>query len=235
MDSAGFELLFKIWTFVRRAPSLSRLTTHRSLKSGWDTFFNLRDIPKRWRVVAMASLQTSLDNWFVRNLIPTKTAMRIIIGVVWGIDGALKFQPGVAEALPGMISDAAQGQPDWLAPWFQFWSQAVSTNPAFFVDTIGLLELALSFSLLVGFLRKIAYTGGFLLSLLIWSVPEGLGGPYGPSSTDIGTGIIYAFIFLFLLIINAGFGSSRYSLDHLIERRWPAWGKAAEIRSTLRA
>ncbi len=46
----------------------------------------------------MASLQTSLDNWFVRNLIPLKTAMRVIIGVVWGIDGALKFQPGVAEA-----------------------------------------------------------------------------------------------------------------------------------------
>ncbi len=180
----------------------------------------------------MASLQTSLDNWFLRNLVPLKTAMRVIIGVVWGIDGGLKFQPGVAEALPGMISDAGQGQPSWLAPWFHFWSQAVLGNPALVTFSIGSLELALALALLLGFLRKIAYTGGFALSLLIWSVPEGFGGPYGPGSTDIGTGIIYAFAFLFLLIINAAFGPSRYSLDYLLERRWPGWRRLAEIRNT---
>lgn len=157
--------------------------------------------------------------------------MRVIIGVIWEIDGALKFQPGVAEALPGMISDAGHGQPLWLAPWFQCRSQAASGNPAHFTFSIGFLELALALTLILGFLRKIGYTGGFVLSLLIWSVPEGFGGPYGPGSTDIGTGIIYAFVFLFLLIINATFGLSRYSLDHLIERRWPKWRRVAEIRS----
>src|SRR5256886_3031064 len=77
-------------------------------------------------------------------------------------------------------------------------------------------------------MRKVAYTAGFLLSLIIWSVPEGFGGPYGPSSTDIGTGIIYAFVFLLLMIINATFGPSRGSLDYAIERRWPAWKNASE-------
>ncbi len=109
----------------------------------------------------------------------------------------------------------------------------MSGNPGFFVTTIGLLELALAlaFALVAGFLRKIAYTGGFFLSLVIWSVPEGFGGPYGPSSTDIGTGIIYAFVFLLLLIVNSAFGPSHFSLDALIERRWPAWKRLAEIRS----
>ncbi len=179
----------------------------------------------------MASLQVSLDNWFVRHVGALKTVIRIVFGIVWGIDGGLKFQPGFAQSLPGMISDAAQGQPGWLSPWFSFWSQTVSTNPGFFASTIGLFELALAFALIAGFLRKIAYTGGILLSLVIWSVPEGFGGPYGPGSTDIGTGIIYAFVFLLLLLVNGTFGPSRLSLDRVIEERWPLWKRVAEIRS----
>jgi uncharacterized membrane protein YphA (DoxX/SURF4 family) len=98
---------------------------------------------------------------------------------------------------------------------------------------VGALEFTLGLSLIVGVGRKVAYTGGFFLSLLIWSVPEGFGGPYGPGSTDIGTGIIYAFVFLFLLILNAAFGPSEFSLDAIIERRWPAWARIAELRSSV--
>jgi len=177
----------------------------------------------------MKSLQASMDNWFVRHVAGLKTAIRIVFGIVWGIDGAFKFQPGVAQSLSGMISDAAQGQPAWLAAWFNFWSQTVSANPAFFATTIGLFELALAFALVTGFLRKIAYTGGILLSLVIWSVPEGFGGPYGPSSTDIGTGIIYAFVFVLLLVVNATFGPSQISLDYILEKKWPPWIRLAEI------
>ena len=180
----------------------------------------------------MASIQVYLDNWFVRHVGSLKTAIRIIFGVVWAIDGALKFQPGFADSLPQMISDAGQGQPGWIQPWFAFWSQTVSGNPAFFTTTIGLFELAVAVALLTGFMRKVAYTGGILLSLVIWSVPEGFGGPYGPGSTDIGTGIIYAFVFVLLMVINATFGPSRWSLDYAIERRWTAWKKIAEIRSS---
>src|SRR2546426_293689 len=140
-------------------------------------------------------------------------------------------QAGFADSLAQMISDAGQGQPSWLQPWFAFWSQTVGANPGFFITTIGALELALGFALLLGFMRKVAYTAGIFLSLIIWSVPEGFGGPYGPSSTDIGTGIIYAIVFLLLMIINAAFGPSRWSLDYAIERRWPAWKKVSEIRS----
>lgn len=175
-------------------------------------------------------LQESADSWFVRHVGALKSAMRIVFGIVWGIDGFLKFQPGVSDSLAGMISDASNGQPGWLQPWFSFWSQTVSGNPAFFMTTIGLLELALAFALIFGFLRKIAYTGGFFLSMVIWSVPEGFGGAYGPGSTDIGTGIIYAFCFLFLLILNAAFGPICWSLDALLERRWPGWRRIAELR-----
>lgn len=190
---------------------------------------------KTRRLEIVTSVQTSLDNWFVRHVDSLKTAMRVIFGVVWAVDGAFKFQPGMADALPGMVQDAGTGQPSWLAPWFQFWSQAVGANPGFFVTSIGLLELALGLALIFGFLRKVAYTGGFFLSLLMWGVPEGFGGPYGPNSTDIGTGIIYAFAFLLLLIINAAFGPSQWSLDRLIEGKWPGWKKIAEIQGERRS
>lgn len=183
----------------------------------------------------MASIQTDMDNWFVRHIGSLKTGIRMVFGMVWAIDGALKFLPGFADSLPDKIAAAGQGQPGWLQPWFGFWSQTVSANPAFFTTTIGLFELAVAFALLFGFMRKIAYTGGILLSLVIWSVPEGFGGPYGPGSTDIGTGIIYAFVFLLLLLINATFGPSRWSLDCVIERRWPWWNRIADIRSSARA
>ena len=177
------------------------------------------------------ALGLSLDNWFLRHVSALKTTMRIIFGLVWGIDGALKFQPGVSDSIVDLINKAGQGQPSWLMPWFIFWSSTVSTNPGLYVTMIGISELALSLAVIFGFLRKIAYTAGFFLSLVIWSVPEGFGGPYGPGSTDIGTGIIYSFVFLLLLIVNAAFGPSKMSLDYAIEKRFPRWKRIAEIRS----
>ena len=175
-------------------------------------------------------IQESADNWFVRHAPHLKSVMRIVFGIVWGIDGLFKFQPGFPDSIAGQISDAASGQPAWLQPWFSFWSQAVAANPAFFAYSIGFLEVALAVALILGLLRKVAYTGGFFLSLVIWSVPEGFGGAYGPASTDIGTGIIYAFVFVFLMILAATYGPSRWSLDQSIEKRWPAWRRIAEFR-----
>jgi nitrite reductase (NO-forming) len=91
------------------------------------------------------------------------------------------------------------------------------------------LEVALGVALVLGFMRKIAYLGGIIFSLFIWAIPEGFGGPYGPGSTDIGTGIIYSLVFLSLVIINTISGPSKYSLDFLVERRYRFWQRVAEF------
>ena len=170
------------------------------------------------------------DNWFQRNVLKISRVAAIVFGIIWGLDGFLKFQPGLVSAFSNMVSAAAQGQPAWLFPWFSFWSSQVSANPAVFVYAVGLLELALAFSLILGFMRKIAYGGGFILSLLIWAVPEGFGGAYGPGSTDIGTGIIYAMTFLFLAVLNATHGTNPYTLDAKIEKKVKWWKTLAEIK-----
>ena len=171
--------------------------------------------------------EVASGNRIVRNVYWLKSFIRIILGIVWLIDGYLKFQPGLVDSFPDLIKSASQSA--WLQPWFNFWYNVTIRNAAPFVYGIGILEVSLGMALVLGVLRKLACIGGVLLSLLIWSVPEGFGGPYGPGSTDVGTGIVYSFVFLSLIMINAMSGPSKYSLDYFIERRLPSWKRAAEF------
>jgi uncharacterized membrane protein YphA (DoxX/SURF4 family) len=117
--------------------------------------------------VLVINTVTTTDNWSARNISSLKTVVRIIFGVFWVIDGALKFDPGFVDTFPNMIKDAASGQPSWLAGWFSFWASITSSNPAFHMYSIGLLEVALAFCLIFGFVRKLSYTVSLFLSLII--------------------------------------------------------------------
>ena len=169
------------------------------------------------------------QKWVLRHVSWLKSFIRIFLGIVWLIDGYLKFSPGLVDSFPDLVRSAGDGQPTWLQPWFNFWSSVTTGNAALFVYTTGVLEVALGAALVLGFMRKIAYLGGIIFSLFIWAIPEGFGGPYGPGSTDIGTGIIYSFVFLSLVIINTISGPSKYSLDFLLERKYPFWKGLAEF------
>jgi uncharacterized membrane protein YphA (DoxX/SURF4 family) len=172
--------------------------------------------------------EAAMDGWWPAHAQTLKTLFRIVFGAVWLVDGTLKFAPGFVDAFAGKVSGS--GQPGWLQGWFSFWSTQVNGDPAFWVYLVGTFELLLGLALIFGFVRKIAYAAGALLSLFIWAVPEGFGGPYGPGSTDIGTGAMYALLFLALMLLNATYGPSRWSLDYVIEKRVAWWSKIAELR-----
>ena len=178
----------------------------------------------------LAGTQTKDENWFIRHLVPIRTIVRILFGLIWVIDGTLKLQPGFVSSFQSLIQSVSTGQPAILHDWFTFWASVTLVNPAMFVYGEATLEVALGIVLILGLFRKIAYVGGFFFSILIWAVGEGFGGPYNATSTDIGAGAIYAVVFLFLIIVNATYGPSKYSLDSFIERRWEAWKKLAEVR-----
>lgn len=91
------------------------------------------------------------------------------------------------------------------------------------------METLIAAALILGVARKLTYLGAIGFSLLIWATAEGFGGLYTRGSTDIGTAIIYAVVFLALLAISAQEGTSRYSLDALIERRLSWWHWIAEV------
>src|SRR5437879_1921726 len=169
------------------------------------------------------------QKWVLRNVNLLKSFIRIFLGIVWLIDGYLKFSLGLVDSFPDLVRSAGDGQPTWLQPWFNFWSGVTTGNAALFVYSTGVLEVALGVALVLGFMRKIAYLGGIIFSLFIWAIPEGFGGPYGPGSTSIGTGIIYSFVFLSLVNINTISVHIKYSLVFLIQLKYRMWKRLSEF------
>ena len=94
---------------------------------------------------------------------------------------------------------------------------------------IAFLEFMLAVSLILGLGRKIGYAGGFILSILLWAIPEGFGGPYNSGVAEIGTGIIYAIVFIFLAITSSIHGRNKYTADYYIEKKADKWKYIAEI------
>jgi nitrite reductase (NO-forming) len=157
------------------------------------------------------------------------TLFRIAFGIVWLVDGAIKFLWLQPSDVIKLVQNASQGQPAWLHPWYNFWTASLTSTPTAFLHGIGLIELSLGCALVLGFLRKSAYLCGIMLSLMIWSIVEGFGGPYGPGSTDVGAAIMYAFIFVAIIVVERSSNYNRYSLDVLIERKLNGWKHLAEF------
>lgn len=159
-----------------------------------------------------------------------KDALRIGFGVIWAIDAALKWLPGFRSGYMGYLTDAADGQPGWLHSWFTFWINLQQPRVEFFAYLVAVIETLIAAALILGFARKLTYLSAIVFSLLIWSTAEGFGGPYTAGAADIGTGIIYAVVFLGLLTLNAYAAPARYSVDAWLEQRVSWWWKLAELR-----
>ncbi len=141
--------------------------------------------------------------------------IRIAFGFVCGIDAWFKWQPAFQNGFVDQVSGALDGQPALIAAWIQGWVHLVSINPHFFAVIVALSETALALGLIFGLFTRAALAGGILLALIIWSVPEGFGGPYVAGSTDIGTAIIYVFV---LLALWAGRSWIALSLDSILKK-----------------
>jgi nitrite reductase (NO-forming) len=170
--------------------------------------------------------------------LPTAT-MRILLGLAWTANAALKWFPAFGAGFVSMLTGASQDQPAFLKGWFGIVTAIASDGRATFLAFgSAAIETYLALALLTGFARKMTYTVGAIYTALIWATAEGFGGPYVPgSSTDVGAAIIYTLLFLTLLINDAGVGFSRLSLDNVIERRLPRWRRVAELEwqdSTVR-
>lgn len=165
-----------------------------------------------------------------RAALPTAT-LRILLGLAWTANAALKWFPAFGAGFLSMLTGVSENQPAFLKPWFGFVTAVASDGRA---TSLALgsaaIETYLAVALLTGFARKVTYSVGALYTVLIWATAEGFGGPYvAGSSTDVGAAIIYTLLFLTLLIHDAGVGSSRLSLDSILERRVPRWRRVAEL------
>lgn len=159
-----------------------------------------------------------------------KDALRISFGLIWLIDAILKWLPGFRSDYMSTIMGTAQGQPGWLRPWFDFWINLQHPRTNLFVDLVATAETLIALALIFGFARKLTYIAAAIFSVLIWATAEGFGGPYTSGASDIGTGIIYAVVFVGLLALSYYAGPARWSVDYYLEKRISWWWWVAEMR-----
>ena len=141
-----------------------------------------------------------LNSWRVQGI----GVLRILFGLVWAIDAWFKWQPEFANNFASYLQETLDGQPSAVQAWLNFWVNIVNVDPLLFARIIAISETALALALIFGVFTNLATLGGVLLSLAIWAIPEGFGGPYAPGSTDIGAAIIYALLLIVLWLASAG-------------------------------
>lgn len=144
--------------------------------------------------------------------------LRIIFGGVWLIDASFKWNPAFIANVTDYLSEGAQNQPALVQAWIHLWVSGVSVDPHLFALLVALSETAIAIGLLFGLFTRVAIIGGIALSLVIWSTAEGFGGPYTAGSTDIGTTIIYAIVFIALWL---GRCWRHYSIDSVLKKKVP--------------
>jgi nitrite reductase (NO-forming) len=159
-----------------------------------------------------------------------KTAIRVGFGLVWLADATLKWLPGFRARYTSLITGMAYGQPGWLKPWIRFWINLQLPRVMLFTYLVAVIETLLAIALILGFARKLTYIAAIVFMLLAWSM-TGFGGPYTPGADNIGIAVIYVIVFFALLAFNYYEGTSRWSIDYLLEKRLGWWHYIAEVRS----
>jgi len=157
--------------------------------------------------------------------------MRILFGVIWAIDAQFKWRADFINDFVSYLTAGRDGQPFLVKAWISFWIDIVKVDPTIFAYIVATTETALALALLLGIFSNLAYIGGGLLSLVIWSTAEGLGGPYVAGSTDIGASIVYFIVFALLFFSHAGLyrGFDRWLTPKLGKFAWIASGPHPDI------
>ncbi len=130
--------------------------------------------------------------------------IRIVFGIVWGVDAWFKWQPDFINNFTTYLTGAQDGQPWPIHHWIVFWTNTVGIDPTFFAYATAVGETAIAIALIVGAFTNLTVVVGVLLSFGIWSTAEGFGGPYVAGSTDIGAAIIYPLVFAGLFLSYSG-------------------------------
>lgn len=110
----------------------------------------------------------------------------------------------IAHFLSSFAADWVLGQPRWLAAYGHFIAHGVrALGPTKVAWATVVVDGVLAASLLTGiWLQYLAWLG-IAYYLWFWTTIGGFGGPYVPGTTDVGTAVIYAFGFGFVIATRA--------------------------------
>jgi len=158
-----------------------------------------------------------MEHWRMQGI----AILRIVFGIVWGIDAYFKFLPGFINNFSAYLVSSLDGQPGWVQAWIHFWINVVKVDPHVFAHLVAYGEAVLALALILGVFSNLTALVGILLSGVIWTTAEGFGGPYQAGSTDIGAAVIYVLVFAGLFLSNAGM---MWGLDQRLTKRLGRFG-----------
>ncbi len=130
--------------------------------------------------------------------------LRIVFGLIWAVDAWFKWQPDFIDNFSQYLSGAQDGQPAAVQSWIGLWIDVVKVDPHVFAHAVAIGETAIAIALILGAFSNLTALVGVLMTLVIWSTAEGFGGPYVAGSTDIGSAVIYALVFVGLFLSQSG-------------------------------
>jgi thiosulfate dehydrogenase [quinone] large subunit len=145
--------------------------------------------------------------------------VRILFGMLWGIDAIFKWLPGFVDGrtLPDELGGASKVTVPVVHQWLEFWNGVGLSNPSLFAHLIAIIETLVAIGLVLGLFSNVAFVGSALLSIGIWTGAEGMHLPwFQPGQTDLGPSVGYIFASLGLFFAAAG---ATWSIDSLLVNR----------------
>ena len=130
----------------------------------------------------------------------TRRGVQIALGLLWLLDGALKFQPALLTSAFArqVIKPAGEGQPGFISWPVQETAGIIARSPAIADIVFGLIELALSAGLLHRRTARWALAASVGWALSVWYMGEGLGGLFGGGASLLtgapGSALMYAVV-----------------------------------------
>jgi hypothetical protein len=138
----------------------------------------------------------------MRAALASRQSLRLALGLVWLLDGALQLQPfmftkGFATSI---ITPAAAGQPSFVAGAVDWNARLIAGHPALFNTGFASVQLALGLAFLFRRTARLAVVGSLAWAAGVWYLGEGLGGVFGGHGTALvgapGAALLYAVLAL---------------------------------------
>jgi hypothetical protein len=156
----------------------------------------------------------------------SRRSLRVALGLVWLLDGALQLQPfmftkGFATSI---IAPSAAGQPGFVAGAVEWNARLIAGHPALFNGVFASVQLALGLAFLFRRTARLAVVASVAWAAGVWYIGEGLGGVFGWRTTALagapGAALLYA-----VLALAAWPGSGPAGSDQEARRResLPGW------------
>jgi copper(I)-binding protein len=108
----------------------------------------------------------------------TRRGLRLALGVLWLLDGALQLQPFMfgPDFASQALASAGSGQPGWVSSGVTWAAHLVGAHPAPWNTLFAVVQLALGVGLLLRPFARLALAASVGWAVAVWYLGEGLGG-----------------------------------------------------------